>query len=213
MALKPMRQAVTKLDNFSKDLIHDINTPITSILLNMKLLKKDENFSSNKYLDRISQNVKDIHSLNSNLTILLKENSLSIQRLNIFKVINEVVQEYEKQYPDIEFIVSNSEYFANINKDAFKQIISNIISNASKYCSTNEDALIKILIDKDTLYIKDNGLGIKNPSSVFERNYKEHESGHGIGLDIAKRLCDATNIIIAVDSKENKGSVFTLKFN
>ena len=212
MALKPMREAVVRLDNFSKDLIHDINTPITSILLNMKLLKKDENFSSNKYLNRISKNVNDIHSLNSNLTTLLKENSLNIQNIEIFKVISESVDFYKKQYPNINFNISYTEYFANINESAFRQIISNIISNASKYSSNDKDAVIDIFMRKNTLYIKDNGIGIKNPSSVFERNYKEHESGHGIGLDITKRLCDAMGIKIAVTSNENEGSEFSLEF-
>ncbi len=32
-ALKAMQEAIIKLDNFSKDLIHDLNTPVTSILL------------------------------------------------------------------------------------------------------------------------------------------------------------------------------------
>jgi len=212
MALKPMHEAVMRLDNFSKDLIHDINTPITSILLNMKLLKKDKNFATNKYLDRISQNVKDIHSLNSNLTILLKENSLNIQMVDIFKVINNVIELYQKKYPYINFQVLNIEYFANINEDAFRQIISNLISNASKYSAIDKKAFVKIYMNKDILYIKDNGLGIKNPSSVFQRNYKEHESGHGIGLDISKRLCDAMNIKIDVKSRENEGSEFSLKF-
>jgi len=211
MALRPIREAVVKLDNFSKDLIHDINTPITSILLNMKLLKKDENFASNKYLNRISKNIKDIHSLNSNLTILLKENSLDIQNIDIFEIINESVDTYKKQYPNINIEVSSDEYFANINKDAFKQIISNLLSNASKY-SKEKDAYIEVFMKNNTLHVADNGLGIKNPSYIFERNYKEHESGHGIGLDIAKRLCDAMNIKISVSSKENEGSEFSLKF-
>jgi len=177
----------------------------------MKLLKKDENFASNKYLDRISQNVKDIHSLNSNLTILLKENSLDIQKVDIFKILYETLELYKKQYPKIVFKISDTRYETDINEDAFKQIITNLISNAVKYSS--QDALIEIYMKEDTLCIKDNGSGIKNPSFVFDRNYKEHESGHGIGLDISKRLCDAMNIKIDVISEENKGSIFTLSFS
>jgi two-component system OmpR family sensor kinase len=210
MALKPIHQAVTKLDNFSKDLIHDINTPITSILLNMKLLKKDAHFASNKYLNRISKNVKDIHALNSNLTILLKENTLDVQNIDIFKIIDAQVKTYKKLYPSINFSVDKFEYVAKINEDALRQIISNLLSNSAKYSSV--DAKINIYMQKNTLYIKDNGQGIKNPSSVFKRNYKEHESGHGIGLDIAKRLCDAMGVNIAVSSKENEGSEFSLEF-
>lgn len=216
MALRPMREAVTRLDNFSKDLIHDINTPITSILLNMKLLKKDEHFSENKYLERISQNVKDIHSLNSNLTILLSENSLNLEKVDIFKVISDVINTYQKEYPQIKFELSSNVYFTNINENAFKQIILNLMSNATKYSkqpTTISSPYIKIYMASDILFIEDNGLGIKNPVNVFDRNYTEHELGHGIGLDIVKRLCEAMNIDISVSSKENEGSIFSLKFN
>lgn len=54
-ALRPMQEAIIKLDNFSKDLIHDLNTPLTSILLNMKLLEKNSGFNGNKPLSRIKK--------------------------------------------------------------------------------------------------------------------------------------------------------------
>jgi two-component system OmpR family sensor kinase len=216
MALIPMREAVARLDNFSKDLIHDINTPITSILLNIKLLKKDENFASNRYLERISQNVKDINSLNSNLTILLRENSLVLNKIDILKVTRNIVDTYQKEYQKIKFEIPNYEYFVRVNEDAFKQIISNLLSNAVKYSKPPTAVTyptIKIYIKSDTLFVEDNGIGIKNPVSVFKRSYTEHEIGHGIGLDIVKRLCEAMDIDISVTSLKNKGSIFRLKFN
>ena len=42
-ALRPMREAIQKLDKFTKDLIHDLNTPLTTIKLNIKLLSRDPN--------------------------------------------------------------------------------------------------------------------------------------------------------------------------
>lgn len=216
MALKPMRDAVTRLDNFSKDLIHDINTPVTSILLNMNLLRKDKNFSSNKYLERISKNVTEIHSLNTNLTILLKENSFDLEEIDILKLIRDFVEDYKKEYPQIDFIISEGEYLSKINEDAFKQIVSNILSNAIKYSKqANSGTLpyIKVYVESNTLYIEDNGIGIQEINSIFKRNYTEHKIGNGIGLDIVKRLCEAINIDISVRSKGNDGTIFNLKFN
>jgi len=209
-ALKPMQEAVTKLDNFSKDLIHDLNTPITSILLNMKLLDAKEEFKDNKALIRVKRSVEDITELHKNLTVLLQEETMVIQRKNLFKIINEVVLTHEKIYRDISFEVQKSEFFAKINRDAFKQVIVNIISNACKY--NKQNGFIKIYTQDRTLHIEDSGLGIQNPQYIFERSYKEHVSGSGIGLDIVKRLCEAMKIEIHAVSTLGVGTTISLNF-
>ncbi len=222
-ALKPMQEAVTKLDNFSKDLIHDLNTPITSILLNMKLLDVKEEFKENKPLLRIKRSVEDIGELHNNLTVLLQEETMMIKQENLFEVINEVVQTHKKIYKDISFELKEVEFFAKINRDAFKQVIVNIISNACKYNKQNkvngetrEGALgygfIKIYTKDRVLYIEDSGVGIQNPENIFQRSYKEHTSGHGIGLDIVKRLCDAMEMKIHVASTLGVGTTISLEF-
>lgn len=209
-ALGPMQEAITKLDNFSKDLIHDLNTPITSILLNMKLLDAKDEFKDNKPLCRIKRSLEDIGELHNNLTVLLQEETMIIQEENLFEIINEVLLTHKKIYADISFDVKEVEFFAKINRDAFKQVIVNIISNACKY--NKKSGYVKVYAQNRALYIEDSGIGIQNPESIFERSYKEHTSGHGIGLDIAKRLCDAMGMKIIAVSKVNIGTTISLTF-
>lgn len=209
-ALKPMQEAITKLDNFSKDLIHDLNTPITSILLNMKLLDAKDELKDNKPLQRIKRSVEDIGELHSNLTVLLQEERMIIQRENLFKIINEVVSTHEKIYTNIFFDIRDADYYMIVNRDAFKQVMVNIISNACKY--NKKDGFIKIYAKGRTLYVEDSGIGIENPQHIFDRSYKEHQSGHGIGLDIVKRLCEAMEIEVTVTSKLGVGTTISLNF-
>ena len=209
-ALKPMQEAITKLDNFSKDLIHDLNTPITSILLNMKLLDVKDEFRDNKPLLRIKRSVEDIGELHNNLTVLLQEDTMIILQENLFEIINEVVLTHKKIYKDISFEIKEVEFFAKINRDAFKQVIVNIISNACKY--NKQDGFIKVFTKDRVLYIEDSGVGIQNPQNIFERSYKEHTSGHGIGLDIVKRLCDVMEMEIHAVSTLEVGTTISLKF-
>ncbi|MEA2100711.1 MAG: HAMP domain-containing sensor histidine kinase [Campylobacterota bacterium] len=209
-ALRPMQEAITKLDNFSKDLIHDLNTPITSILLNIKLLSKKSEFIENKPLIRIKKSVEDISELHNNLTLLLQEKTMIIQNENLFEIVNDVVQTQQRIYTEINFLVELNDFSVLINKNAFKQILVNLVSNACKY--NKENGFIKIYTRNNILYIQDSGVGIKNPNEIFERSYKEHSSGYGIGLDITKRLCDAMEIKIDVKSELNKGSEFSLIF-
>ena len=209
-ALKPMQEAITKLDNFSKDLIHDLNTPITSILLNMKLLDAMDEFKDNKPLSRIKRSVEDIGELHNNLTVLLQEDTMIMQEENLFKIINEVVSTHKKIYTDIFFDIRDADYFMVVNRDAFKQVIVNVVSNACKY--NKKGGYVKIYARDRALFIEDSGIGIKNPENIFERSYKEHTSGHGIGLDIVKRLCEAMEIEIHAVSTLGAGTTISLTF-
>jgi len=208
-ALQPMQNAITKLDNFSKDLIHDLNTPITSMFLNLKLLELKHEFKDNKPLFRIKRSLEDIGELHSNLTVLLQEDTMVVQKENLFEIIKEVLVTHKKLYTDISFTLVESDVYAMVNKDAFKQVIVNIISNACKYNVKN--GYVKIYMKDSVLCIEDGGVGILNPEQIFQRSYKEHASGHGIGLDIVKRLCEVMGIKISVISKINKGTTISLK--
>ncbi|MBT5934590.1 HAMP domain-containing sensor histidine kinase [Sulfurimonas sp.] len=209
-ALRPMQRAITKLDKFSKDLIHDLNTPIAAMFLNIKLLESKKDFTNNKPLLRIKHSLEDIGQLHNNLTVLLQEDTMLVQKENLFDIINEVVNTHRKIFPHLQFIVKQTEVYAVVNRGAFKQIIVNIISNACKY--NIENGYVQIYMKNDLLCIEDNGIGIENPEYIFERSYKEHVSGNGIGLDIVKRLCEVMEIDISADSQVGEGTIISLNF-
>lgn len=209
-ALKPMQDAITKLDNFSKDLIHDLNTPITSILLNIKLLNSKEEFQENKALSRIKRSAEDIGELHNNLTVLLQEEGMLITKESLFEIVEEVVSTHRRLYENIKFYIEYRDFQADINREAFKQVLTNLVSNACKY--NKQDGFIKIYKKENALCIEDSGVGIKIPANIFERSYKEQNSGHGIGLDIVKRLCDAMHIKIEVSSELGVGTKIFLRF-
>ncbi len=207
-ALLPLEESITTLDKFAKDLIHDLNTPVTSINLNMKLLKKDPNFRGNKALLRLNKSVTTISELHENLTILLQEETFQMQEVNLFDIVQEVVQTQKQIYPHIDFKIENSILKTKINPNAMKQILQNIISNACKYNTKN--GFVKIYAKEDRLYVEDSGKGIKNPKRIFERSFS-NENSSGIGLDIVKRLAKSMEIDIEVKSSQ-KGSIFILNF-
>ena len=209
-ALKPMQEAITKLDNFSKDLIHDLNTPITSILLNIKLLNKNNDFLENKPLNRIKKSVEDVTALHNNLTFLLQEKTMIMQKENLLCIVEDIVSTQKRIYDEISFVIEVEDSEVLVNKNALKQVLINIVSNACKY--NKKDAYVKIYTKENILYIEDKGIGIKKTQEIFARSYKEHVSGYGIGLDITKRLCDAMNIKIKVSSTIGEGSTFSLVF-
>lgn len=97
-----------------------------------------------------------------------------------------------------------------MDKDKFKRVIYNLLSNALKYSKKSGEVLVTLSALKDTIIIgiKDNGIGIseKDLPFIFERFYRSDESrnkntgGTGIGLTIVKNIVEAHKGTIKVTS-------------
>ena len=209
ISLKPMQDTISHLDRFLSDLIHDLNTPATAILLNINMIKKNEtDKKKQKQLSRVQTSASTIVSLYENLELLLEQKQ-GFEKLRLFDLLEEKIEDYKLLYPHLKFeLECPIDEFINTSKKPFLRIIDNILSNSSKYCSKNPE--IKITYKDKKLTIQDNGKGIKYPKMIFERRYKETEQGYGIGMHIVHRLCDNLNIIISVESKENIGTKIQL---
>ena len=205
-ALKPLEESITKLDKFAKDLIHDLNTPVSSIKLNMQILDKDEKLKENSAVKRIKKSIAAISELYENLTILLEEETFQIQNIDVMKIARESAMIQKQIYPNINFIIESKSLFFKTNPKAIKQILQNLISNACKYNKKN--GYVKIYTKDKKLYIKDSGVGIKYPDKIFERSFSERNSS-GIGLDIVNRLAKSLHLKVEVVSNED-GSTFIL---
>ena len=208
-ALMPLRKALQLNEEFVKDVLHDFNTPISSMVINLKIFKKE--IGENKKIKRLETNIQSILSLQENLHIFLKGIDTQNEKFSLNEVIESRIQYFEILYPDIIYSVSMAKTILSTNKNAFIRIIDNLMSNASKYNISNGHVNIE-LVDDD-LSISDTGKGIKNPSKVFKRYYKEQDRGIGIGLDIVKKLCDELKIIISIKSKEKKGTKVILNLS
>jgi len=207
-ALKPFQESIETLDKFAKDLIHDLNTPVTAMKLNIKILQKQNDYSDSKALNRLSKSINAISELRENLTILLEEKTFQVTNTNIYDVVRDVVQLHQPNYPRLKFEVVYSSFIVKANANALRQILHNLVLNACKY--NKVDGYIKIYVKNNKLFIEDSGVGIKEPDKIFDREYSGQNSS-GLGLDIVKRLSEAMNIKIEV-SADNNGSCFSLEF-
>jgi signal transduction histidine kinase len=110
-----------------------------------------------------------------------------------------------------------SDIFINFNELELYRIIDNNISNAIKY--SKDGSNIEISLQKEEnkikLMFKDEGIGIKDKSKIFERYYRGDKitGGFGIGLSIVKNICEKNKVLVNVESQVNKGSCFIYLFS
>jgi two-component system OmpR family sensor kinase len=208
-ALYPLKESIETLDKFAKDLIHDLNTPVTAMKLNIKILEKNKYIKDTKAIVRLNKSINTITELHENLTVLLEKKTFQVEMVNVCEVIKDVVELHQPSYKDISFNINCFAFSVETNTNALKEVLHNIISNACQY--NQRDGYVDIYTKNKTLYIKNSGIEISEPDKIFNRTYSGQNSS-GIGLDIVKRLCDAMDIKIAVSSDE-KNSCFSLIFN
>lgn len=103
-------------------------------------------------------------------------------------------------------------------EDSLEMMLSNLISNAIKYCPENTQVTMTISVTAKHLILEvaDNGKGIspENLEVLFERftrfDAAENIQGSGIGLALVKQLVSSNNGEIEVASKLEEGTTFTI---
>lgn len=208
-SLYPLRRALYLTQEFSRDILHDLNTPLSALRLNVSLLKPS--LDDEKKINRIFQSIDTIVSLGDNLRSYLEEHVYQVETFELNPLIKGRISALEKLYPSIRFILNGENTTLTTNQNAFIRIVDNLLSNAAKYNKNNGSVTITIDAREKKLYIQDTGKGIAHPEKIFERFYKEHERGVGIGLHIVKKFCDELKIPIDVKSQLSKGTIFTLE--
>jgi len=205
--LSPLRNALKMTEEFIKDILHDFNTPLSTLRLNLSMLKSE--LGENKKILRIENSVQNILNLQSNLRSYLSNHELQKESFELQAFLQERVSLLERNYKKVSFTVEVPQRTIEINRDSFARVIDNLLSNAAKYNKVN--GKVTVTIKGNILEISDTGKGIKNPKRVFERFYKEQDRGIGIGLHIVKKLCDELGIDISLESKLSEGTTFFLK--
>lgn len=215
MFISPIINERKKLNNFIKDTTHELNTPITAILMSTGKGAP----ATEKNLQRINLSAKRISEIYKDLVYLfLQDNNVSkkIDTLHLDELIKEQLDYFEsfasKKKLTITSDIEPMTY--KMDKENFIRLFNNLFSNALKYNKINGN--IHVELKNRVLKVSDTGIGIKKEElqDIFNRYYRatKEQGGFGIGLNIVYHICKNYNIKIEVDSEEKVGTTFTLTF-
>ena len=206
-SLKPIREALKLNDEFAKDILHDFNTPITSMKINLEMLKDE--VGKNRFVDQISHSIDNILLLQNNLKSFIDQSISPKELVDIPSIVCSRVEFIKNIYPKIEFSCSKVKSFKKcIQKELLIRVIDNLLSNAAKY--NKSDGQVKVSFEQQKIIIEDTGKGIKDIKRATKRYYKEQNRGLGLGLDIVTKLCKDMGIDFKIESKVNEGTKIEL---
>jgi len=218
-SVEPYKKFNIYLENFIKDAMHEMKTPIGVILLNLDGLSAL--YGKNKMIKRAKSALKNMIVVYEDLEFFVRKNTVEHPKtdINLSDFCEERVEFFMDLLNSKEIQIDidiEKEIHINFCKLELSRIIDNTISNAIKY-SKNRTTIYLTLIqksDKIILKIRDEGKGIKDINKIFNRYYRGDKitGGFGIGLNIVKNICDKNGVHVEVNSKPNIGSEFTFVF-
>ncbi len=222
-------------NDFINNMTHELKTPISTIALATDMAYENTNIAIDK--DRLNRYLGIIHNENKRLGIHVEkvlqmamldkgEIKLKIGPVNlqdqITSDLNSLAIQFETSNVQVDVDFEAEEELVDGDEIHLSNIFKNLIDNAIKYSANN--LVIKIATKNENggilVEISDQGIGIKKEQlqRIFETFYRVptgniHDvKGFGLGLSYVKKMVEAHQGTIKVESKPGVGSTFSIWF-
>ncbi|XZF13267.1 sensor histidine kinase [Chitinophagaceae bacterium MMS25-I14] len=220
--------------DFVSNMTHEFKTPLSTIKLSAEVLKNpDITHSPQRLLSYATIISRESTHLTTQVERVFEiagggEDTLNLQHEPIDwpSLLKESVKNFEEilkeKKGNIILHIYDCQIIFNGDKLHLKNVISNLIDNAIKYCDNTPVIHIFLKIKRKELLIsvQDNGIGIdkQHQKMLFERFYRvptgdvHNVKGFGLGLSYVRIIAQAHGGDVRCTSRIGKGSTFTLIF-
>jgi signal transduction histidine kinase len=219
-------------EHFAAIVSHELKSPLGAVQQNLYTLaeelagKIDEEHEEK--IKRLQKRIKELITLiNTWLRVISVDISKITEQfteLDLRTIVEDSIETVDRQAirKDITINFSLGESPIEINGDqgTLQEAIINLLTNSIKY--TPMGGIVDVELDQDQSHtlisVSDNGVGIAEEDIRFiftdfyrGKNLPEGERSSGVGLSITKRIIEAHQGTIEVESKLGEGSKFTIK--
>ena len=203
--------------------IHEVKIPIAASKMVIENNKNATTKSIDEELDKVENYIEQALFYARSNTV---EKDYYIKRVSLKEIVNESIKKNKNSLIQGKIFINIHDLNLEVNTDNkwIVFILNQIIQNSIKYRKKEEGSTIEIYAksgkENAILYIKDNGIGIKNGeiTRVFEKGFTgtngrlSNKKSTGIGLYLCKKLCNKLGIAIELNSVQNEGTEVRLVF-
>lgn len=218
---------LASLGRLVASIAHEIRNPLGAISHASQLLAESDDLrgTDRRMTEIINRNTQRLNQVIENTLALSRRTPPDPQPVILQawleKQVDDLVSSHALSREQLQLHLSPADTTLVIDRKQLSQIIHSLVENAVKHFDRSKNELRLILsagIDQDTgrgyLEIADNGPGIPADlvEKIFDPFFTTRNDGTGLGLYIAKELCEMNSIRLAYLPSPVGGSCFKLRF-
>jgi len=217
-------EKLASLGTLAAGVAHEINNPLTGILLYASILNGDKRLDPDLLpdMERVISETQRCAGIVKNLLDFSRESLPEKEVIALDAILDEVCTFFHNQ-PDFRNIVIETNYgsdlpLISVDPNQIRQVFMNLFINAGHAMSHGGKLEISTYRSVDGKHIcvslKDNGVGIpeENLNRIFDPFYTTKSEGTGLGLSISYGIIENNGGMIEVKSREGEGTTFILMF-
>jgi two-component system sensor histidine kinase BarA len=235
LARKRALEANSAKSEFLANMSHEIRTPMNSIIgFSNLLLKSDLTMTQQDYIQTVNKSASGLMTIINDILdfsrlesghLTLESASFSLRECFEDSIALLAPAAHAKGLELVVLFYSDVPDQLMGDSARIRQILINLVSNAIKFTSSGE-VIIRVMLEDATeqqctfsFSVSDTGAGIpkeQQPTLFDAFNQGEYTplktyEGTGLGLSISKRLVEAMDSQITLESEEGEGACFTVE--
>jgi len=219
-------ERIADLNELAGGLAHEIKNPLSTMALNLALLREDwetpQTSKEKRTLKKIAlleREVKRLETILDDFLRFARVQKLKIEPVDLHQVLQEVIDfvgpEARKNNIEVRTFFSNNLPAVPLDAEALRQVLLNLLVNARDAMPEGGELILCTRQDQKSVFVEitDTGEGMSPDAAehCFDIYFSTKRGGTGLGLPTAKRLVEYHGGTINVKSEQGKGTQFVLQ--
>ncbi len=226
VARRAVELSVNSLAKLSGSIAHEIRNPLAALNHASQLLEESPQIrlAEMRLIHIIQNHAKRMNGIVENILQLSRREQSRPELVPLHSFLPEFANEFQtsqiNRALDFQAAIDTEETYVLYDKSQLSQCLWKLLDNAVDHASRDKSIpRVRLALSRDeesgfcTVTIADNGPGISKAqlSKIFEPFYTTRKEGSGLGLYIARQLCEANQAELTVDSEPGEGAFFHIR--
>jgi len=222
---RALELSANSLAKLSGSIAHEIRNPLAALTHAAQLLDESPSITLNdmRLTNIILDQSKRMNGIVENILQLSRQEQSRPEPVELNSFLKSLADEFRSSQGasnmGFDLLIEVGKTLVVFDRSQLHQCLWKLLDNTIHHASVKRPphALLKMRKDEKAGYcvitVEDNGPGIPNSriADIFEPFYTTRKEGSGLGLYVARQLCEANQAELTVDSQPGIGTAFHIR--